>query len=106
MRMTADVKQCRSTFTFSHVEAGDRRSSRKDRRLHGDHPGLRQRLYPGIQFASRRSDLAFLVDTANCILHTKADLFSCEHQVRCSTYRLRGASVVFSESAPAEFSFL
>jgi len=47
----------------------------EDRRLHGDHPGLRQRLYPGIQFASRRSDLAFLVDMTSCILHAKADRF-------------------------------
>src|ERR1700722_1961700 len=49
--------------------------SREDRRLHSDHPGLRQRLYPGIQFTSRRSNLAFLVDMTSSSFTQKLIVF-------------------------------
>lgn len=45
----------------------------EDRRLHRDHPRLRQRLNPGIQLAPSRSDLAFPVDLTGCILQAVAD---------------------------------
>jgi hypothetical protein len=38
--------------------------SREDRRFHGDHPGLRRRLDPGVQFAANGSDHAFLKHAA------------------------------------------
>ena len=49
--------------------------SREDRRLNGHHPGLRKRLCPGIQCASRQSGLAFLVDMTSPILHAKSERF-------------------------------
>jgi hypothetical protein len=37
-----------ATFTFPHAEAGDRRSTGKDRRVHSDHAGLGKRLDPAV----------------------------------------------------------
>jgi len=71
----------------------------EDRRFHRHHPGLGKSLDPGIKFASRRSDLAFNMDLAGCVLHAiayrllvniKSDVV---HRVSRS---LRG---LFSESA-------
>jgi hypothetical protein len=45
----------------------------EDRRFHGHHPGLGKDLDPGIKFASRRSDLVFLMDLAGRVLHAIAD---------------------------------
>ena len=45
----------------------------EDRRFHGHHPGLGKGLDPGIKFASRRSDLAFLMDLAGRVLHAITD---------------------------------
>ena len=36
--------------------------ARENCRLHGNHPGLRKRSYPGVQFQSARSDLALSMD--------------------------------------------
>jgi len=47
--------------------------AREDRRFHGDRPGLGKCLDPGVQFASRRIDLAFLAHTTSRILHAIAD---------------------------------
>jgi hypothetical protein len=47
--------------------------SREDRRFHGDRPGLGKGLDPGIKFAPRRADLAFLMDLAGRVLHAIAD---------------------------------
>ena len=79
----------------------------------GDHPPASIRL-SGVAAASVSRHAARVASIPPCLpgghdqLHPSRNSgsFSCEHQVRCSTYRLRGASVVFSESAPAEFSFL
>jgi hypothetical protein len=45
----------------------------EDRRFHGYHPGLGKSFDPGIKLAPRRSDLAFLMDPAGCVLHAIAD---------------------------------
>ena len=45
----------------------------KNRCFHGDRPGLGKGLDPGIKFAPRRSDLAFTMDLADCVLHAIAD---------------------------------
>ena len=45
----------------------------EDRRFHSDHPGLGKGSDPCVQFAPRRSDLAFLLDLACGVLHAIAD---------------------------------
>jgi hypothetical protein len=45
----------------------------EDRRFHRDHPGLGKGIDPGIKFAPRRSDLAFTLDLAGCVLYAIAD---------------------------------
>jgi len=45
----------------------------EDRRFHRDHPGVGKGFYPGIKFAPRRSDLAFLMDLVGRVIHAIAD---------------------------------
>ena len=45
----------------------------EDRRFHRHHPGLGKSLDPGIKFAPRRSNLAFLMDLAGGVLHAITD---------------------------------
>jgi hypothetical protein len=45
----------------------------KNRRFHGDRPGLGKGLDPAVQFTARRTDLAFHVHTTSRILHAITD---------------------------------
>jgi len=53
--------------------------ARENRRFHHHCPGLRKSPHPAIQFASRCSDLAFLVDLTARILDAVGDRFLVEH---------------------------
>src|ERR1700733_9512477 len=70
--------------------------SGKDRRFHGDHAGLWHRPDPSVQFPASRSDLAFLIHTASCVLHAIAD--------RLLVYIQSDVIHIVSEEPPRLFS--